>query len=58
MKDARIKAIIFAIVTRNTNTIVEILETEDFNQESLRSISPFNIAAKFLNSLKAQYTVI
>lgn len=38
--------------------MIEILETEDFNQESLRSISPFHTATKFLDSSKAYYTVI
>lgn len=53
MKDATVEAIGFAIMARNVDALVSLLERGDFNREALRAISPFHLAAKFLDGSKA-----
>lgn len=53
MKDAKVEAIGFAIMTRNHDALIDLLEERDFNREALRTISPFHLAARFLDGSKA-----
>lgn len=53
IKDARIEAIGFAIMTRNFDALTQLLLKRDFEPEALCSISPFHLAAKFLDGSKA-----
>lgn len=53
MKDAKVEAIGFAIMTRNLYALIELLDERDFNREALRAISPFHLAARFLDGSKA-----
>lgn len=53
MKDAKVEAIGFAIMTRNLDALTDLLEEEDLNWEALRAISPFHLAARFLDGSKA-----
>ena len=58
IQDAKVEAIGFAIMTRNSHALSDLLVKRDFNQEALRSISPFHLAAKFLDGSKACCRVI
>lgn len=53
MEDATVEAIGFAIMTRNVEALSQLLNKEHFNREALRAISPFHLAAKFLDGSKA-----
>lgn len=53
MKDARVEAIGFAIMARNVDALHRLLDDYDLDWEALRSISPFHLAAKFLDGSKA-----
>lgn len=59
MKDATVEAIGFAIMARNVDALERLLRRgpfgmrEDINREALRTISPFHLAAKFLDGSKA-----
>ncbi|KAJ0107676.1 hypothetical protein J7T55_010282 [Diaporthe amygdali] len=52
-KDAKVEAIGFAIMSRNIGAFFDLLDDEDVNWEALREISPFHLAAKFLDGSKA-----
>lgn len=58
MKDVEVEAIGFAIMTRKVVALFEILEKEDFSREALRAISPFHMAATFLDGSKGCCTVM
>lgn len=51
-KDARVEAIGFAIITRNSDVLSDLLKFSHFDGEALRGISPFHLAAKFLDGSK------
>lgn len=53
MNDAKIEAMGFAIMTRNVDALEDLLDRGNFNQEALLAISPFHLAAKFLDGSKA-----
>lgn len=53
MKDAKVEAIGFAIMTRNLDALIGLVHNRDFNQDALRAISPFHLAARFLDGSKA-----
>ncbi|KAK2605589.1 hypothetical protein N8I77_008415 [Diaporthe amygdali] len=53
IKYAKVEAIGFAIMARNVNALLDLIDEDDSNWESLRGISPFHLAAKFLDGSKA-----
>lgn len=53
MRDATVEAIGFAIMARNVDSLRSLLEGANYNEEALRAISPFHLAAKFLDGSKA-----
>lgn len=54
-KDAMVEAIGFAIMTRNLDVLIGHLDPEisTFDPDALRRLSPFHLAAKFLDGSKA-----
>lgn len=53
MQDTKVEAIGFAIMTRNLDALIDLLGRGDFNREAFRLISPFHLAARFLDGSKA-----
>lgn len=51
--DATAEAIGFAIITRNFDVLMDLMQFPTFNRQALRAISPFHLAAKFLDGSKA-----
>lgn len=53
IKDAKVEAIGFAIMTRNVDALSDLLNNPNLNREALCAISPFHLAAKFLDGSQA-----
>ncbi|KAF3769774.1 hypothetical protein M406DRAFT_248280, partial [Cryphonectria parasitica EP155] len=51
--DTEVEAIGFAIMSRNTDVLLDLLDAVRYNDRALRDISPFHLAARFLDGAKA-----
>lgn len=51
--DATAEAVGFAIITRNYDVLMDLMQFPTFDRQALHRISPFHLAAKFLDGSKA-----
>lgn len=52
-EDAKVEALGFAIITRNLDVLIDQMDTGGFGPAGLRQLSPFHLAAKFLDGSRA-----